>query len=185
LPVAAQRLLFLFHGDGDGADRGEADLVALHARDEAAINEVVMTLVASLAAVFFRQLDPIALDLINRTDMDTVRTDDFHVFLDLSHCKFLPRSSWFEATPDKCGSSIIDSRGVAGKHALGPDPRVDNGSPKEVLVQPEPVRLHDDLWRAACEFLPMAIMASYRMDKRSDGANIVARGRFSRGRKLW
>jgi hypothetical protein len=75
----------LFHGDGNGTYRGEADLVALHARDEAAINEVVMTLMASLATVFFGQLDPIALDLINRSDMDTVRTDYFHVFLDLGH----------------------------------------------------------------------------------------------------
>jgi hypothetical protein len=46
---------------------------------------VVMTLMASLATVFFGQLDPIALDLINRSDMDTVRTDYFHVFLDLGH----------------------------------------------------------------------------------------------------
>jgi hypothetical protein len=70
--------------------------------------------VASLAAVFFRQLDPIALDLINRTDVDTVGTDDFHVFPDVGHCEFLPRSPCFEETPDKSRSSIIDSRGLAG-----------------------------------------------------------------------
>jgi hypothetical protein len=75
----------LFHGDGNGTYCGEADLVALHARDEAAINEVVMTLMASPATVFFGQLDPIALDLINRSDMDTIRADYFHVFLDLGH----------------------------------------------------------------------------------------------------
>jgi len=75
----------VFHGDGDGTDCGEPDLVAFYARDEAAIYEVVMTLVASLAAVSFGQLDPIALDLINRSDMDTVRADYFHVFLDLGH----------------------------------------------------------------------------------------------------
>jgi hypothetical protein len=39
------------------------DLVTLYARDEATINEVVMTFVTSLTAVFFGQLDPIALDL--------------------------------------------------------------------------------------------------------------------------
>jgi hypothetical protein len=75
----------LFHGDGDRSYRGKTDLVAFHVRDEAAINEVVMTLVASLAAVFFCQLDPIALNLINRTDMDTIRADYFHVFLDRGH----------------------------------------------------------------------------------------------------
>jgi hypothetical protein len=79
----------LFHGDSDGTYRGEADLVALHLRDEAAINEVVMTLMASLATVFFGQLDPITLDLINRSDMDTVRADYFHMFLDLGHDELL------------------------------------------------------------------------------------------------
>jgi hypothetical protein len=44
-----------------------------------------MTFVASLTAVFFGQLDSIALDLIDRTDMDAVRADYFHVFLDFSH----------------------------------------------------------------------------------------------------
>jgi hypothetical protein len=73
----------LFQGDGDGTYRGKTDLVVLHARDETAINEVVMTLVTSLAAVFFGQLDPIALDLINRTNMDTIRADYFHVLFDL------------------------------------------------------------------------------------------------------
>jgi hypothetical protein len=89
-------LLFFFHGDGDGSDRGQADLVALDIRDEAAINEVVMTLVASLAAVFLGQLDPIALDLIDRADVDAVCADDFHVFLDLGHCELLPALSSFQ-----------------------------------------------------------------------------------------
>jgi hypothetical protein len=88
-------LFFLFHGDGDGTDCGEADLVAFYARDEAAINEVVMTLVASLAAVSFGQLDPIDLDLIDRSDMDTVRADYFHVFLDLGHWAISPAFSIF------------------------------------------------------------------------------------------
>jgi len=44
---------------------GEADVVALYVRDEAASNIVVMTLVASLTAIFPCQLDPIALDLID------------------------------------------------------------------------------------------------------------------------
>jgi hypothetical protein len=75
----------LFHDNGDGTDCGEANLVTLYARDEATINEVVMTFVTSLTAVFFGQLDPIALDLINCTDMDTVRADYFHVFPKFGH----------------------------------------------------------------------------------------------------
>jgi len=56
-------LLFFFHGHGNSADCGEPNLIALRAGDEAAINEVVMTLVASLATALFGQLDPIAFDL--------------------------------------------------------------------------------------------------------------------------
>ena len=37
-------------------------------RGETAVNEVVMTLVASVALSFFGQFDPIALDLISRAD---------------------------------------------------------------------------------------------------------------------
>src|SRR3981189_2761191 len=88
-------LFFLFHGDGDGTDCGEADLVAFYAPDEAAINEVGMTLLASLAAVFFCHVDPIGLDLIDRSDMDTVRADYFHVFLDLGHWAISPAFSIF------------------------------------------------------------------------------------------
>jgi hypothetical protein len=85
LPTAREALLFFFHSYGDCTNRGKAYLVALYARNKTAINEVVMTFVASLAAVFFGQLDPIALDLIDRTDVDAVRADYFHVFLDISH----------------------------------------------------------------------------------------------------
>jgi hypothetical protein len=85
LHSANEALLFFFHSDGDRTNRGKAYFVALYARNKTAINEVVMTFVASLAAVFFGQLDPIALDLIDRTDMDAVRADYFHVFLDFSH----------------------------------------------------------------------------------------------------
>jgi hypothetical protein len=70
-------------------------LVTFYVRDEAAINEVVMTLVTSLAAVSLDQPDPVAVDLINRSDMDTVRADDFHVFLDLGHWGSSPALSMF------------------------------------------------------------------------------------------
>jgi hypothetical protein len=46
---------------------------------------MVMALVASLAAVLFGQLDARALDLVDRANVDTIRADDFHVFLDVQH----------------------------------------------------------------------------------------------------
>jgi hypothetical protein len=85
LPIDPRLLLLVFHRDRDSPNRGEAYFVALDTGNEAAINEVVMPLVASLAAVFLGQLDPITLDLIDCTDVDTVRADYFHVFLDFSH----------------------------------------------------------------------------------------------------
>src|SRR4051794_28059702 len=78
-------LLFLFHGDGDSTDSREPDLIAFHLGDEAAINEVVMPLVASFAAIFFGELDAVALNLIDCADMGSVRSNNFHVFFDLGH----------------------------------------------------------------------------------------------------
>jgi len=65
-------LLLFFHRHGYGTDGGKAHLIAFHLRDEALVNEVVVALVLALAAIGLGQLDPIALDLINRSDMDTV-----------------------------------------------------------------------------------------------------------------
>jgi len=59
----------LFHCDGDSTDSREPDLVALHLGDEAAINKVVMPLMAAFAAVFSGQLDPAPLNLIDCADM--------------------------------------------------------------------------------------------------------------------
>jgi hypothetical protein len=45
----------------------------------------VVTLVASFAAVFFGQFDAVAFNLINRTDMDPISADDFHMLLNVRH----------------------------------------------------------------------------------------------------
>jgi hypothetical protein len=86
----ALRLLFLFHRDRNGSNRRQANLVSLYASDKAAINEMVMALVAPFAAVLPGQLNAIAFDLINRTDVDTIRADNFHMLLDIGHQKLLP-----------------------------------------------------------------------------------------------
>jgi hypothetical protein len=46
-------LFFLFHRDRNRPDGRKPDFVAFHLSDEAAINEVMMTLVASLATILF------------------------------------------------------------------------------------------------------------------------------------
>jgi len=37
------------------------------------------------AAVLLRQLDAVAFDPVHRANVDTIGSDDFHMFLDLSH----------------------------------------------------------------------------------------------------
>jgi hypothetical protein len=79
----------LFHRDRNRSDSREADFVALYVSDKAAINEVVMPPVTSFATILFGQLDAVAFDPINRTNVDSVRADNFHVLLDVGHWKFL------------------------------------------------------------------------------------------------
>src|SRR5437763_1538827 len=86
---ASTSLLFLFHCDSNRSDRRKPDLISLHFRDEAAIHEVMMTLVASLTTVLFSELDAVAFHLVDRTDVDAIRPDYFHVLFDVSHSEFL------------------------------------------------------------------------------------------------
>jgi hypothetical protein len=81
------RSLFFFHRDRNGSDGRKPDFVAFHLSNQAAINEVMMALVASLAAVLFSQLDAVAFNLINRANMDTIGPDYFHVLFDVSHLR--------------------------------------------------------------------------------------------------
>src|SRR3954447_22521928 len=80
-----ERLFFLFHGHRNGSDRREADFGAFHFRNETAVNEVVMALVASLATVLFGDLNAATFNVIDRADMVAIRADDFHVLPNISH----------------------------------------------------------------------------------------------------
>jgi hypothetical protein len=66
--------------------------VSFHLSDEAAINEVMMALVASLAAILFGQPDAVDLKLIDCADMTPSPPNYYHVFFDLGRCEFLPCS---------------------------------------------------------------------------------------------
>jgi hypothetical protein len=58
---------------------GQANLITFDFGYQSARNEVVMAFVA--AHIFcFGKLDPITVDPVDRADMDTVSTDDFHMF---------------------------------------------------------------------------------------------------------
>jgi hypothetical protein len=84
-PSDAPPLFFFFHRDGHGTNRGQTNLVTFHVRNKASVDEVVVTLVASLAAVLPGQLDPVAFDSIDRADVNAIGADHFHMFLDLCH----------------------------------------------------------------------------------------------------
>jgi hypothetical protein len=58
-------LLFIFHRHCNGTGCRQPDLVAFDTGNKTAINVVVMTLVAAFAAILFRQLDSVALDLVH------------------------------------------------------------------------------------------------------------------------
>ena len=53
-----------------------------YASNSRAADEVVMALVAGLSAIGLGQFDAIALDLVDRTDMNAVGADYFHMFAD-------------------------------------------------------------------------------------------------------
>jgi len=84
-PRTARSLFLFLHRDGHGTDRRQANLVSFHVRDEVPVDEVVVTLVTSLAAVLLGQLDPVAIDPIDRADVNAIGADDFHMFPDLGH----------------------------------------------------------------------------------------------------
>src|SRR5689334_20328555 len=82
----------LLHRDRHVTIRGQTDLVALDVSDHAAVDEMMVALVASLAAVLLRQLDAFAFNTVDGPDMGAVRSNDFHVlfdFVDAWHCSLL------------------------------------------------------------------------------------------------
>lgn len=72
----------LLEGDGDVGIRGQPDLVAFDAGHEAHLDIMMMSLVLA-EVVTFLELDTIALDAIDLTDMNIVGADHFHAALDL------------------------------------------------------------------------------------------------------
>ena len=58
---------------------------AFHLRDQALVDEVVVTLVATLPAVLLSQLDAVAFDLVDGASVNAVRADNFHVLFDVGH----------------------------------------------------------------------------------------------------
>jgi hypothetical protein len=81
-----QLALLFFHRHGDRADGGKPHLVALNTGNQTAVDIVMMALVRSLSAVLLGQLDPIALNLVDRADVNAVGADNLHVLFDVSHC---------------------------------------------------------------------------------------------------
>ena len=75
-------VVFGFVHDGDIGIGAKAHLVAFDFGDEIARDVVVMVVMVAFAAIFFGQLDAAALDTIHGADMDAIRADHFHMFLD-------------------------------------------------------------------------------------------------------
>jgi hypothetical protein len=67
-----RELLLFFHRYGYGADRGKTHFVAFHLRDEALVKEVMVALVAALAAVLLGQRRATQNDLNGYTARTTV-----------------------------------------------------------------------------------------------------------------
>jgi hypothetical protein len=59
--------LFFLHRHCDVSICGEPDFVAFNTGNKTLVDEVMVALVRTLAAVLFRQLDAAAFDLVNRT----------------------------------------------------------------------------------------------------------------------
>ena len=71
-----------FHGDRNGAVRGQAHLLSFDVRDQAQVDIMMMALVASHPAIGFDELDLAVLDPIHRSDVNAVGADDFHMLFD-------------------------------------------------------------------------------------------------------
>jgi hypothetical protein len=65
---------------------------------------------ASLAAVGLGQLDALAVDMVDRADMDAVGADDFHMFLDCARISHVQSSFVTGAIPKRTQSGF-DARG--------------------------------------------------------------------------
>jgi hypothetical protein len=75
---------FFLEGNGNISIRTEPDLLALNTLHEIDRDVVVMPPVRPMAAITLFQLDAVAFDAVDCTDMNAVEPHDFHVFLILS-----------------------------------------------------------------------------------------------------
>src|ERR1700754_3385311 len=72
----------VFKRDRNCGIRRQTHLLSFDIRDQPEIDVMMMALVTSLAAVGLRQLDPVFLNTIDGPDVNAIRADHFHMFLD-------------------------------------------------------------------------------------------------------
>ena len=87
IKAGGRPLLVLFHSDRNGGVCRKPNLLPLNIGDQAQIDEMMVAFVAAHPAILFGQLDTIAVHSINRSDMDTVRADDFHMLFDFARVR--------------------------------------------------------------------------------------------------
>ena len=78
------RVLAAMNRRRDRGIRRQSNLVSFGIGDQTEVNEMVMALVSAFAAVRLCQLDPAALDPVDRSDVNAIGSNDVHVLLDLS-----------------------------------------------------------------------------------------------------
>jgi len=76
-------ILLFFHRDRYGPVRRQAYHLPFDVRDQPQIDKVMMAFVASFTAVGLGEPDPAVLDALDSSNMNAVRSDDFHMPLDL------------------------------------------------------------------------------------------------------
>jgi hypothetical protein len=80
-----RQLGLLLHSHSDVTIGREANLIAFDFGHKAAVDVVMVASVQTFTTVGFGQLDPAADDAIDSTDVNSVRTDDFHMLFDAAH----------------------------------------------------------------------------------------------------
>jgi hypothetical protein len=82
------RLLF-FECDRDGRIAREPYFPAIDVRDKAEIDEMMVARMSALAGIGLCKFDALVIDAVDRSDVDTVRADHFHMGLDLAGLHFV------------------------------------------------------------------------------------------------
>jgi len=80
-----RRFGLLLHSHSDVTIGRQANLIAFNFGHKTAVDVVVVASVQTFTTVGFGQLDPAADDTIDSTDVNSVRTDDFHMLFDAAH----------------------------------------------------------------------------------------------------